>query len=92
MPALLVARTWKVCFPSLTLYAFGERQDAHLPLSSLQLKCEPFFEDVNLKTALAVQKSIDYMFGDFANMHDDDDEIRRFLDAMENGEFTDASK
>ena len=54
MPALLVARTWKVCFPGLTLYAFGERQDAHFPLSSLQEKCEPFLEDLNLKPALAV--------------------------------------
>ena len=62
MPALLVARTWKVCFPSLTLYAFGERQDAHLPLSSLQEKCELFLEEVNLKTALTVLPCVDTTF------------------------------
>ena len=37
------------------------------------------------KTALAIQNSIDRMFGDFAGMHDDNDEIRRFLDAIEGG-------
>lgn len=37
------------------------------------------------KTALAIQNSIDRMFGEFANMHDDRDEIRRFLDALEGG-------
>jgi hypothetical protein len=37
------------------------------------------------KTALAIQNSIDRMFGDFAGMHDDRDEIRRFLDAIEGG-------
>lgn len=37
------------------------------------------------KTALAIQNSLDRMFGDFAGMHDDNDEIRRFLDAIEGG-------
>ena len=37
------------------------------------------------KTALAIQNSIDKMFGEFANMHDDRDEIRRFLDALDGG-------
>jgi len=62
LPALLVARTWKVCFPSLTLYAFGERQDAHLPLSSLQEKCEPFLEEVNLKLTFALVALVDTTF------------------------------
>ena len=62
MPALLVARTWKLCFPGLTSYAFGERQDAHLPLSSLQVKCEPALEDLNLKLALAVLPLVDTTF------------------------------
>jgi len=51
-----------VCFPGLTLYAFGERQDAHLPLSSLQEKCEPALEEVNLKLALAVLALVDTTF------------------------------
>jgi hypothetical protein len=39
------------------------------------------------KTALAIQNSIDKMFGDYANIHDDKDEIMRFLYAIEHGEL-----
>jgi hypothetical protein len=35
-----------------------------------------------LKTALAVQNSIDRMFGDFANERDDQSDLDRFLEAM----------
>jgi hypothetical protein len=37
------------------------------------------------KTALSIQNSIDKMFGDYEGMHDDRDEIRRFLDALDGG-------
>ena len=40
------------------------------------------------KTALQVQNSIDKMFGDFTGLRDDDnDEVMRFLYALEHGEL-----
>ena len=40
-----------------------------------------------LKTALAVQNSIDRMFGDFLEMRNEDDsDLKRFLDALDGGE------
>jgi len=38
-----------------------------------------------LKTALAVQNSIDRMFGGFADQHDDYSAVDEFLDAMRSG-------
>ncbi len=46
-----------------------------------------------LKTALAVQNSIDRMFGDFAHDREEElSELERFLDAMEGGKRDDEGK
>ncbi len=42
---------------------------------------------INRRVALAVQNSIDRMFGDFAGTRDEEmSELERFLDAIEGGE------
>ncbi len=89
--------TWDACDRTLCRYiararelmmeqAKQGRQEAFAEsLARKQLLYARAVSSKQWKTALAIQNSIDKMFGDFAGMHDDRDEIRRFLDALDGG-------
>ncbi len=52
LPAVSVARTWKVCEPlTRSLYCLGEVQAAKAALSKLQVKVEPVSLDENVNVA-----------------------------------------